>query len=73
MIWLLLYLVGIVPSLWFMCKTASISDSNGEIFLGALLIPIYLPFIGILGLKDYFSELNPLNKLINKWRNNEKH
>ena len=31
MIWILLYLIGILPSLWFMCKTASISDSNGEV------------------------------------------
>ena len=31
MIWLLLYLIGIVPSLWVMCKTAASSDSNGEV------------------------------------------
>jgi len=31
MFWLLLYLVGIVPSLLFMCKTAASSDSNGEV------------------------------------------
>lgn len=48
MIWILLYLIGILPSLWFMCKTAASSDSNGEIFLCALLWPIMLPFVGIL-------------------------
>ena len=67
MIWILLYLIGILPSLWFMCKTAISSNSNGEIFLCALLWPIMLPIGGILELKEWIND--PLNKLINKWIN----
>ena len=68
MLWFLLYLIGIFPSLWFMCKTASNSDSNGEIFMCALLWPITLPFVGIEKLKDSFTINNAISNSMNKWR-----
>lgn len=66
MIWFLLYLSGIIPSLWFMCKTSLSGDYNVDLLVCAILWPITLSIVGVLELKRFSN-----NHLINKWREKE--
>ena len=68
MIWIFLYLIGIAPTMGFLCKVAAEGDDNSTIIWFSIFWPIMLPFVIACELGTRYKMYDKLNKLLNKWR-----
>lgn len=74
MVYLIIYLIGFLPSLYLITKGAGKDDSNNVIFWLTVVWPLSIPTLGYFYFEDKFKKTNikiynPLYILIDKWRN----
>ena len=74
MVYLIIYLIGFLPSLYLITKGAGKDDSNNVIFWLTVVWPLSIPNVGYFYFEDKLKKTNikiynPLYILIDKWRN----